>query len=1181
MQQNPPDNGGDSLAAPYGEFAPQQPAAGAMITSQTIRELLGVADSRGYQSDQRHYFQRPRDLPPLNFYVISQMLVDPTIKLGLKARAAPLCNPYFAWTEDGGKNWNPGVQADSEPVKAFVERQLAKVWEYAGEILTAQVWGWSAGEWTHELTMSGTVELKEYFPRAAYDTRAIARDGRVTGVRVLNCRGRRSGVVDLKFPSALFHAHCPDAGQIYGRRILDGAYGPFADKAFEGGALDVRRLFMHTAAFGGVEIQYPDGLTMQGGRQIPNGDIARQIAERIQSGGVVSLPFSPGQSGENRWKITRATVPSNPTHILDYPKNIDVEILRGLEVPDDILTAESSGAWAGKTVIMQAFYTSLDMWLTGLVRDVVNQVIRPLVWRNFGTRVWFAVKCKPLALVAIEMTQSAGGGGGQQPPGKPQGMGPEMADEASAGNDEAGIERMVGMGLLSAARVNNAARRSVRLRRAMRMAVEGKEENWVTIGGSPSGKAKHAGGFPVQLDGDGNIIKGGPKGLRGKHVSEVKKHFDDQRQIQKKFDAPEFDKGEAQGRLPLGDGVKTRADKQVDKYTQRAEKIQKLLDEAKAARDELRNAKPAEPKVEPHEQPSRGTPPEKPSNDQAYNIDMQHLHADPTRFQYKVKGIGADGVTDELEGVKFNPDYAGVISVWKDPKDGKTYVVNGHHRYDLAKRSGVRDMSVRYIEAENAEQARSVGAAVNIAEGRGAALDAAKWMRDTGKTAADMQEIGISLKGKIAADGSILSKLSDKAFNALAQGRIEEDTAKAVAKHLGEKPELQDELFKELAKKADDGKDLSPRVIEEMAQEIGSAPVVTTKGEDLFGSFEETKSTWAERGELKAHIRGDLGRELNDFAVLSSKRRADAAGGVGENKIDTEANKERRGELERKNQLYAQLVNSKGPIADTINEGAEKYANATTKRERDRIKAETTERVRAAIDGELGRLDRGEIFDTAGGLGSAESTATPGAGTAPSDIGQATGADESGPGSASAGSAGLDDLDAERTPGKQYASAAGQGGLFGDSVEQPEEKPKAPAGFNPKENQNKLFATGGLPGQNNLFDDNGIPDDMVYKPGGEAKPAAAKAATAEASKPTGEEPAGSYDGGKVSVVKHHDDNRLRINFPGKPAPAVISDLKASGFRWSPVAGAWQRFNTPNSHYDAHRILAKHYGEKSE
>ncbi|HSW49805.1 MAG TPA: hypothetical protein VLH09_06490, partial [Bryobacteraceae bacterium] len=72
---------------------------------------------------------------------------------------------------------------------------------------------------------------------------------------------------------------------------------------------------------------------------------------------------------------------------------------------------------------------------------------------------------------------------------------------------------------------------------------------------------------------------------------------------------------------------------------------------------------------------------------------------DPERFQFKREAIGKGGTTDEFRQTKkWNENLAGIVSVWLDPKDGKTYVVNGHHRLELAERLGVPDLNVRYIE---------------------------------------------------------------------------------------------------------------------------------------------------------------------------------------------------------------------------------------------------------------------------------------------------------------------------------------------------------------------------------------------------------------------------------------------------------------------------------------------------
>lgn len=44
----------------------------------------------------------------------------------------------------------------------------------------------------------------------------------------------------------------------------------------------------------------------------------------------------------------------------------------------------------------------------------------------------------------------------------------------------------------------------------------------------------------------------------------------------------------------------------------------------------------------------------------------------------------------------------------------------------------------------------------------------------------------------------------------------------------------------------------------------------------------------------------------------------------------------------------------------------------------------------------------------------------------------------------------------------------------------------------------------------------------------------------------------------VRIVDNVEDNRLQLFFPGKPVEEIRAKLKSRGFRWSPMAGAWQR-----------------------
>ena len=74
--------------------------------------LLGKPKTAEYRPFPVHHFTQIRDLPPFTFHTIRHMLIDPTIRLGLAMRMAPLCQAEFAFQQ--GDKWIPGVRADRE-----------------------------------------------------------------------------------------------------------------------------------------------------------------------------------------------------------------------------------------------------------------------------------------------------------------------------------------------------------------------------------------------------------------------------------------------------------------------------------------------------------------------------------------------------------------------------------------------------------------------------------------------------------------------------------------------------------------------------------------------------------------------------------------------------------------------------------------------------------------------------------------------------------------------------------------------------------------------------------------------------------------------------------------------------------------------------------------------------------
>ncbi|AWM38145.1 hypothetical protein GobsT_37570 [Gemmata obscuriglobus] len=343
-------------------------------------------------------------------------------------------------------------------------------------------------------------------------------------------------------------------------------------------------------------------------------------------------------------------------------------------------------------------------------------------------------------------------------------------------------------------------------------------------------------------------------------------------------------------------------------------------------------------------------PPASPQPGRVYQVAPGRVAVDPGRFQFKLN-TNARGVGTELAHVTtFDPELAGVLAVWKDPADGRTYVVNGHHRLDLANRTGARDVSVRYVTAKTAEEARAKGALINIAEGRGTAVDAAKFLRDTGRSAADLAAAGISLKGQVARDAADLVKLAPDLFRQVAHGSLDPDRAAAVARHLDDHLDQQ-RLLSALAKQEErTGRPAGPRVVEAMAQEMRDAPKVSRTQESLFGPIEQDESVYFHRAELKAYVRAELAKEAKDFRLGASVRRAQALESVAGNRLATEQNRTIADRADAALDDFDRGARLKGPLSDLLNEYAVHYADATNAG-RSQLRAKTLAAVRNVLSG--------------------------------------------------------------------------------------------------------------------------------------------------------------------------------------------------------------------------------------
>jgi hypothetical protein len=334
-------------------------------------------------------------------------------------------------------------------------------------------------------------------------------------------------------------------------------------------------------------------------------------------------------------------------------------------------------------------------------------------------------------------------------------------------------------------------------------------------------------------------------------------------------------------------------------------------------------------------------------------LTYPELKLDPHRFQYKL-GTDAEGVTAVLKDAKtFNPDLAGVITGWRDPANGEIYVVNGHHRYELAKRTDYQGkLAVRLLSVATSEEARPVGALQNIAEGRGTPIDAAKFLRDSGLTPEDLKSRGISMGESTAAQGVALSKLDHAIFNQVVQGDLQVGRAVAIGEASDDHAEQKAILDLVKASEAK-GKRVNNETLRELVRFVKGTGKTTETTSSLFGEEEVTRSLALEKAEISAYVKQQLAKDKRLFGFVAKEGRAAELERAG-NKIDVAKNKEISTGAAQAEEVYNKLSGYAGPVANALESSAQRLANGDNPNV---VKQEAYRDIRAEISKTLGAVE--------------------------------------------------------------------------------------------------------------------------------------------------------------------------------------------------------------------------------
>lgn len=308
-----------------------------------------------------------------------------------------------------------------------------------------------------------------------------------------------------------------------------------------------------------------------------------------------------------------------------------------------------------------------------------------------------------------------------------------------------------------------------------------------------------------------------------------------------------------------------------------AEKEQKQVSEPQEPKEQTHEQEPvpeaqeqtqeAELKEQEEEEISSGDFP-------VQSVPVSSLKIDPERFQFKSGADKVSGVDSSNQiGGTFDPKTAGNLLVWED-KNGERFVVNGHHRFKLAKDTGVKNVNViieREADGVSAEEARKHGVLTNIRDGQGSVQDYAEFVR-----AENMDESAAEREGILAREkgrrGFTIGKFStDNLFSLVKDGSISPGSAAVIADVA-----RKDEALEAAGIAATIKKNMSDAQLKGYLQLLSRTDRTSNADADLFGFDDSAVKKAEELSRLAAkHIR-EVGERVR--VAKNAVRNPEAAG---------------------------------------------------------------------------------------------------------------------------------------------------------------------------------------------------------------------------------------------------------------------------------------------------------------
>ena len=301
-------------------------------------------------------------------------------------------------------------------------------------------------------------------------------------------------------------------------------------------------------------------------------------------------------------------------------------------------------------------------------------------------------------------------------------------------------------------------------------------------------------------------------------------------------------------------------------------------------------------------------------------FDIDKLTTDAKTFQYKSE-TNEFGISDKLMGVtKWDQPSASTILVYEF-KDGRLAVVDGHQRFGLAKKlidqkPRLYGYRVREVDGYVPDHAMLQGVAINLRQGTGTAIDAAKMMRvknfDINAIMASMP-----IKSEIVKVAQGLTKLSNDSFSMVVNKFIDYKVASRVGELLPDK-ELHASALTILKKQKFD----NMQQVDLILKQIRETPSVKMKEQTLFGVEEFKQSLIVEKSILLTNFAKSTKDKKKLFSLVLREDQLLTSAGNKLDNINNEKIVTQNAKIQEKIEILATRV---GQLSTDLTEAAKLY----------------------------------------------------------------------------------------------------------------------------------------------------------------------------------------------------------------------------------------------------------------